>query len=166
MVIDKMELVFKEEAKFNAQKLTPNEIYEKRNSKEYLEKLNDVFTYLHSLNPDTGSALESAVNYILKREEDFKTYLLDGHIPMTNNISERAVKPFVIARKNFLFSFTENGASSSSKFLSLQQTCLANGINPEKYLIYLLKNIGNNPSEDKLNSLVPRNFLDKFGLFN
>ena len=85
---------------------------------------------------------------------------------MTNNISERAVKPFVIVRKNFLFSFTENGASSSSKFLSLQQTCLTNGINHEKYLIYLLKNIGNNPSEDKLNSLVPRNFLDKFGLFN
>lgn len=165
-VINKMELVFKEEAEFSTQKLTPNEIYQRRNSKEYLEKLNDIFKYLHSLNPEAGSALETAVNYILKREENFKTYLLDGHIPMTNNISERAIKPFVIARKNFLFSFTENGASASSKFFSLQQTCLANCINPEKYLIYLLKNIGIDPSDEKLNSLVPWNFRNEFGLFN
>lgn len=165
-VVKKMEEVFKEETKFDTQKLTPNEIYKKRNSKEYLKKLDDVFEYLHSLNPENGSPLETAVNYILKREEDFKTYLLDGHIPMTNNISERAVKPFVIARKNFLFSFTENGASSSSKFFSLQQTCLANGVNPEKYLIYLLKNIGIDPTEEELDSLVPWKFRNEFGLFN
>ena len=29
---------------------------------------------------------------------------------MTNNISKRAIKPFVIDRKNFLFSNTQNGA--------------------------------------------------------
>ncbi|MBP5578680.1 MAG: transposase, partial [Ruminococcus sp.] len=31
-------------------------------------------------------------------------------LAVTNNLAERTVKPYIIARKNFLFSCTEKGA--------------------------------------------------------
>ncbi|VAX05817.1 Mobile element protein, partial [hydrothermal vent metagenome] len=31
-------------------------------------------------------------------------YLEDGHIEIDNNVAENAIRPFVIGRKNFLFS--------------------------------------------------------------
>ena len=67
---------------------------------------------MHNTEPEKGSLLESAYNYILKDEDSFKTFLKDGHIELSNNISERAVKPFVIDRKNFLFSNTMIGRTS------------------------------------------------------
>lgn len=164
-VVDLMKILFDKEKEFREEHLTPSEIKERRNSEDYLKDLNAVFDFLKSLNPAKGSKLAEAVNYILTREDGFKTYLEDGHIEMTNNISERAIKPFVIARKNFIFSYTENGASSSSIFFSLQQTCRANGINPEKYLVHLLKTIGSNPSEEVLESLLPRKMKSSFSLF-
>ena len=39
-------------------------------------------------------------------------YLLDGRLEMTNNLAERSIKPFVMARKNFLFSNTPGGRKS------------------------------------------------------
>ena len=83
---------------------------------------------------------------------------------MTNNISERAIKPFVIDRKNFLFSNTQNGAESSLIFFSLQQTARANGLNPIEYIKYVIDNIGSNPSDEKLESLLPWNFKNRFPL--
>ena len=69
---------------------------------------------LEKIDASPNSPLGKARDYMLKRWEGFTNYLKDGHIEMTNNISERAVKLFVIARKNILFSFTKNGADSSA----------------------------------------------------
>ena len=37
---------------------------------------------------------------------------------MSNNISQRAIKPFAIGRKNFLFSFSRDGAESSAAYFT------------------------------------------------
>ena len=47
---------------------------------------------------------------------------------MINNISERAINPFIIDRKNFLFLNTQNRAQSSLVFFAIQQTARANGM--------------------------------------
>jgi hypothetical protein len=39
-------------------------------------------------------------------------YLESGHIAIDNNLAERGIKPFVINRKNFLFSNTKKGGTS------------------------------------------------------
>ena len=67
------------------------------------------------------------------------TYLSDSHIPIDNNLAERSIKPFVINRKNFLFSNTEKGAEASSIYISIVQTAKTNGLDTTKYLAYLLK---------------------------
>ena len=60
---------------------------------------------------------------------------------MDNNIAERGIKPFVINRKNFLFSNTEKGARASSIYMSIIQTAKTNGLDTNKYLEYLFENL-------------------------
>ena len=69
---------------------------------------------------------------------------------ISNNIAERSVKPFVIARKNFLFSKTENGAQASGILFSIIQTAKANGLCIERYLEYILNNINKIKIDDIL----------------
>ena len=57
---------------------------------------------------------------------------------MTNNLAERTVKPFVIDRKNFLFSATDKGADASALFMSVIETAKRNGLNVFGYLSYLM----------------------------
>ena len=69
------------------------------------------------------------------------TFLEDGHVELTNNISEQAVKPFAICRRNFLFSKTNSGANASAILFSILQTARVNGTVSELYLPYVLENI-------------------------
>ena len=58
----------------------------------------------HAL-PRCDTQLDSgkAFNYALARWDGFCAYLDDGRIEIDNNHTEQQIKPFVIARKNFMF---------------------------------------------------------------
>jgi hypothetical protein len=58
-----------------------------------------------------------------------------------NNRAERAIKPFVIGRKNWLFSNTANGAQASATLYIIIETAKANGLVPYDYLNYILSEI-------------------------
>lgn len=135
--------IFVEERNFIENHLTSNEIHKMRHSNEYQLKLNRIYEFLHTLNPEEGTPLNKAVKYFLQVEDDSKTFLEDGHIPISNNIAERAIKPFAICRRNFLFAKSENGALSTGRLFSLLQTAKANGLSPESYLAFALENINN-----------------------
>ena len=73
-------------------------------------------------------------------------------------MAERAIKPFVIGRKNFLFSDTPRGAEASAGIYSVVTTAKANGLNPRKYLEWLLSEMPNaeDPGDPAyLDSLMP-----------
>ena len=57
----------------------------------------------------------------------------------------------MIARKNFLFCKTSDGAITTSKLFSIVQTSRANGLKSEEYLTYVIKNI----NTKDINSLLP-----------
>ena len=162
----KIDKLFFEESKFKESKFGPEKIFAERNTEKYLSLVDDIFSELESIEPSEGSALKRAFDYILNRKEGFLTFLKDGHIELSNNISERAIKPFVIDRKNFLFSNTENGADSSLIFFSLQQTARANGVNPLKYISELINKLGTtiNIDDNLLEDLLPRK--SNFSVFN
>ena len=67
--------------------------------------------------------------------------MLDARIQLSNNLCEQSVKPFVIGRKNWLFSNTINGAKASTTIYSIIQTAIANNLKPEKYLEFLFTQI-------------------------
>lgn len=63
--------------------------------------------------------------------------LEDGHLEIDNNAAERAIKPFVIGRKNWLFSNTPRGSKASATLYSIIETAKANNLIAERYLVYL-----------------------------
>ena len=65
-------------------------------------------------------------------------FLDDPAIAPDNNRAENAIRPFVVGRKNRLFSDSEKGADASTLFYYLAATATANGLNVEKYLTELL----------------------------
>ena len=68
----------------------------------------------------------------------------------TNSIAERAVKPFAVARKSFLFSKSSKGAKATGILFSIVQTVKANGLNVEGYLNYVFDNISAKTADDLL----------------
>ena len=87
------------------------------------------------------SALGTAVTYCRNQWSKLLTFLLDGRLEIDNNRSERAIKPFVIGRKNWLFANTVRGAKSSAVIYSLVETAKENGLAPFPYLTYLFEQL-------------------------
>ena len=156
-MVDMIDELLHLEKKWRDDLISPNEIKNKRNSPDYLDKLASIKNYLDNIDASPSSPLGKARDYMLKRWDGFTNYLKDGHIEMTNNISERAVKPFVIARKNFLFSFTKNGADSSAIYFSIQQTARANGYDPGEFTEMLLTKLRYSSTEEEIDALMPWN---------
>lgn len=76
----------------------------------------------------------------LKHQETFENVLLDGHLELSNNKAERAVKSLIMGRRNWLFSQSFAGVKASGIILSLIETAKRNGLDPEKYLLEKLPN--------------------------
>ena len=74
------------------------------------------------------------------RGENLTRYLEDGRLELSNNRAERSMKPFVMGRKNWLFANTPGGAQASSVIYSLIETAKENGLDPYRYLLWLLQN--------------------------
>lgn len=67
----------------------------------------------------------------------------DSRLPLDNNLAERGIKPFVIGCKNLLFSDTPRGAEASAGMYSIVVTAKTNGLNPRKYVQWLLEEMPN-----------------------
>ena len=83
------------------------------------------------------SVLGKAVQYTLNQWSKLQVYLTDGRINIDNNRAERAIKPFVIGRKAWLFANTHGGADASAVLYSLVETAKANDVQPIDYLMRL-----------------------------
>ena len=117
---------------------TPDE--KKKLRKELSEPvIREFFTWVKKSHDVPGSALSKAFTYALNQQDYLQNYLKDGRCEIDNNRAERSIKPFVMGRKNFLFCDTVNGAKASAVIFSLIETAKENGLNPEKYLVYLME---------------------------
>lgn len=118
--------------------LTPEERYTERLR---LEKpiLDEFLSWAKTVAAAPKSKLGKAITYTCNQSQKLSNYLLDGRLEISNNIAERSIKPFVISRKNFLFSNTSRGADSSAVTFSIIETAKANGLDPYKYLTYILR---------------------------
>lgn len=87
--------------------------------------------------------LHKALSYALKYWPYVTNVLDDGRLELSNNIAERAIKPFVIGRKNWLFSNTPRGADASAAIYSIVVTAKLNGLKPRDYIEWLLTEMPN-----------------------
>ena len=117
---------------------TAEQRYEER-LKQAKPVLDAMFAWANSRTAAPKSALGKAFHYLKEQWPYLTNYLKDGRLEISNNRAERSIKPFVIDRKNFLFANTPKGATGSAIMFSLIQTAIENGLDPYKYLTWLLK---------------------------
>lgn len=89
------------------------------------------------------SSYGKAINYSFNLKEKLMNILKDGRLELSNNRAERAIKPFVIGRKNWLFTNTPAGADSSAIVYSIIETAKENSLIPFEYLRYLFEKLPN-----------------------
>ena len=87
------------------------------------------------------SALGKAVHYLANNWNRLERYVEAGFLPIDNNAAERAIKPFVIGRKAWLFSNTPKGATASAQVYSLVETAKLNGQEPYTWLRHVLERL-------------------------
>jgi len=102
------------------------------------------------------TALGKAVNYTLEYWTELSRYVENGDWPIDNNAAENAIRPFVIGRKNWLFSNSQRGATGSANLYSLIETAKANDREPYHYLSWLFEKLPGADPED-MKSLMPWN---------
>lgn len=103
------------------------------------------------------SHLGKAIAYSLNQFESFERVLENPRLEWTNNAAERAIKPFVMGRKAWLFSNTTRGAQSSAALYSIVQSALENKLHVERYLTYVLDEMAQKTitNENQFDYLLP-----------
>lgn len=137
--------------------LPKDEVYEQR-LKHVKPLLERYWKLLENISAVGGSNLDKAVNYSLNNKKELESFLLDGRLELTNNRAERAVKPFVMGRKNLLFSDTNKGADASMMWYSVIESAKLNHLNVYGYLLHLmteLPKLGEKPEPEQLDRFVP-----------
>lgn len=87
-------------------------------SKPCFERLTRVMMEIQSGFEERSTAYRAA-KYFMDRANSLGRYLEDGDYPIDNNVAERAVKPFVINRKNFQTTKSIKGAEVVAAFMTL-----------------------------------------------
>jgi transposase len=150
--------LYKIEREAKDKQMTPEQRFQLRQekSKPLMDKFKE---WLDSVYPTVlpQSALGKAINYCLKLWPGLIRFLDDGRLEVDNNLTEQSIKPFVIARKNFLFCASVDGAKALCMHFSLIQTAKKHGLDPYHYYVALLKSIPHCQSIDDYEKLLPWN---------
>ena len=138
--------------------LSPEEIYSLR-QKEAKPILDDFEKWLarKKLQTPPKGLLGKAITYTLNQWHRLKGYIEDGSLDIDNNMAENSIRPFVVGRKNWLFSGTPEGAEASALLYSLIETAKANRLEPYAYLRYIFEKIPSARTLEELEALLPWN---------
>lgn len=96
--------------------------------------------------------------YLNNQWDRLTGYLDNGAYPIDNNPAERAIRPFTIGRKNWMFAKSQAGANASANLYSLIETAKANGVNPYEYLREVFTRLPIMTTKDDMDELMPWNF--------
>ena len=102
------------------------------------------------------SGLGTAITYTLNQWDFLVSFLKDGRLETTNNRAERAIKEFVIGRKNFLFSTSVKGVVASQVLYSIVETAKANSLHPFEYIKFVIEELSQNKqTPEKIQEILP-----------
>lgn len=96
-----------------------------------------------------------AISYLHTQWPKLERVLKDEKIPLDTNAVERAIRPFVIGRRNWMFADTPSGATASARLYSLVETAKANGIEPWAYLNHVFEKLPLAQSPEDIEALLP-----------
>jgi transposase len=114
----------------------------------------------------TTDLLARAVRCLVEEVGPKAPEVYEAHLPeylkerYTNRFSSFAIRPFVVGRRNWLFSGSPRGAHASATLFSLIETAKCNGLEPYRYLRYLFTKLPLVRTHDEYRSLTPH-LLDR-----
>jgi transposase len=148
--------IYRVERDLRAQELS-SEVFVQNRQDQVLPVLQDFKQWLETkaLQVPPSALLGKAVNYTLKEWEKLLHYLDRPYLTPDTNMIENAIRPFVVGRKNWLFSGSPRGAHASATLYSLIETAKANGIEPYRYLRYVFTKLHLAESKDDYRALTP-----------
>jgi len=82
---------------------------------------------------------------------------------LPDNLAENAIRPFVVGRKNWLFSSHPRGAAASATIYSLIETAKANGLQAYHYLRFLFEKLPLVKNDDDYKNLLPQ-YVDRINI--
>ena len=93
------------------------------------------------------------ITYFCQTRSSFGSDLLRSGL---NNLSENAIRPFAVGRKNWLFSSSVDGANASAVVYTMVEMAKAHGLNIYGYLKFLLEHRpGKDMTDEQLAELAP-----------
>lgn len=104
------------------------------------------------------SKLGVAIRYFCGLIPYLKNYTQHPFARLDNNVGERAGKPVVMGRKNWMFFGSPEGGEAGAILFSLVQTCRGLGVNPRIYIEDISRKIMGHPA-NKLHQLLPDQWL-------
>ena len=142
--------------KTQARPLKPEErkAHRQLQAKPILDELHDWLDNTLPQVPPT-SATGKALNYLHNQWEELIRYLEDGRLVMDNNLAENAIRPFVVGRKNWLFSNSVKEVKASANLYSIIETTKANGLEPYAYLRRIFTDLPKAQTREAIEALLP-----------
>ena len=149
--------LFEYERRYREKGFSPEQ-KKKRRLKDEKPVIEAFLSWLDAQTPVKGSRLDQAVIYIRNRKDSLMTYLEDGRCSLSNNLSENAIRPITVGRKNWLFCDSVDGANASAICFTMIEMAKAYDLNVYKYLNFLLEKRPNaRTAQKELEKLAPWN---------
>lgn len=150
--------IYRIERQAKNEQMTPEQRYQLRQKltkpimDEFKEWLDEFYPTLIPKSP-----LGKAFAYCLKFWDGLCEFLKDGRLEIDNNHTEREIKPFVIARKNFMFCSSVKGAEALCLHFGLIRTAKRHGLDPYRYYVKILEEIPHCQTVEDFEALLPWN---------
>ena len=148
--------IYKIEKKAKEKELSAEDVYlvRQEQSKPVLEQFKKWLAKRSLQTPPKG-LLGKAISYTLKQWDRLVGYIEDGILSPDNNAAENSIRPFVVGRKNWLFSGTPEGAAASAALYSLIETAKANDLEPYSYLRHIFEKLPTATTLQDIEALLP-----------
>ena len=139
--------------------------YRQQHSKPVVDKLNQ-WREKNLLITPPETALGKALVYLTNQWNYLSVYIEHGDYPIDNNPAENAIRPFVLGRKNWLFSNSTRGAKASANLYSLIETAKAHQVEPHAYLKWVLEKLPQMEDLNNVEQLLPDQFKNLKSVLN
>jgi hypothetical protein len=104
--------------------------------------MEELRTYLLSQEQEfePNSVAGAAIQYVLNRWTELTQFLRHAHVPLDNNLTERALKLIIQVRKASMFYKTLKSAKIASYIQTALYSAAQNDLNPYEYMKTVLDN--------------------------
>jgi hypothetical protein len=103
--------------------------------------------------------LGKALGYLDRQWNRLLLFVDNGNIEATNNRRDRELRRLVLGRRNWVFTWLDEGGARTADILSIVATCIAHDVNPRAYLHKAIHAVVHGWPQAKLRELLPDRML-------